>query len=135
MMSITSFHRSLRHALRGLGDVARAEQSFRLQMVVAAAIAVLTLFVDLDAWEKILLILLVAAVLVLEILNTILERIADAVEPRVSPMVREIKDMMAGAVLITAVTSMLVGVMILGPHVLPIVRQMGGMVWYTLISF
>ena len=79
MISFTTFGRSFRHAIRGLGDIARAEQSFRLQLIVALLILVLTFFVDLDQWEKILLILLVAAVLVLEIVNTILERIADAV--------------------------------------------------------
>lgn len=113
--------------MRGLGDIAAAEQSFRLQLVVGAAIVALMFVVDLASWEKVLLVLLIAAVLVLEIVNTILERIADAVEPRVSPMVREIKDMMAGAVLITALTAAIVGVMILGPHLYP--------VWYTLFSF
>jgi len=135
MISFTTFGRSFRHAIRGLGDIARAEQSFRLQLIVALLILVLTFFVDLDQWEKILLILLVAAVLVLEIVNTILERIADAVEPRVSPMVREIKDMMAGAVLITALTSALVGFMILGPHILTIFDELREAVWYTFGNF
>ncbi|KKW28284.1 MAG: Diacylglycerol kinase [Candidatus Uhrbacteria bacterium GW2011_GWD2_52_7] len=135
MISFTTFGRSFRHAIRGLGDIARAEQSFRLQLIVALLILVLTFFVDLDQWEKILLILLVAAVLVLEIVNTILERIADAVEPRVSPMVREIKDMMAGAVLITALTSALVGFMILGPHILTIFDELRETVWYTFGNF
>lgn len=135
MISFSTFGRSLRHAVRGLGDIARAEQSFRLQLVVAVLIFVLTFFVGLDQWEKILLILLVAAVLVLEIVNTILERIADAVEPRVSPMVREIKDMMAGAVLITALTSAVVGSMILGPHILKIFDELRETVWYTFGNF
>lgn len=126
-MSFRTVIKSFRHALRGLGDIAAAEQSFRLQIVVGTLIVVLMFVVDLAMWEKVLLVLLIAAVLVLEIVNTILERIADAVEPRVSPMVREIKDMMAGAVLITALTAAIVGVMILGPHLIP--------VWYTLFSF
>ncbi len=135
MISVKTFVRSLRHATRGLGDIARAEQSFRLQLIAAIAIVILTLVVDLAGWEKILLILLIAAILVLEIVNTIFERIADAVEPRVSPMVREVKDMMAGAVLITAATSVVVGVMIFGPHILPILRQLGELMWYTVRSF
>lgn len=127
MMSLRAMINSFRHALRGLGDIAAAEQSFRLQIVVGAAIIVLIFVIDLASWEKVLLVLLVSAVLVLEIVNTIFERIADAVEPRVSPMVREIKDMMAGAVLITAITAAVVGTMILGPHLLAL--------WYTLTSF
>ena len=122
-MSIRTFLRSLKHAARGLADVAAAEQSFRLQFAAAIVILVLMLLVDLATWERVLLVLLVAAVLVLEIVNPILERIADAVEPRVSPMVRDIKDMMAGAVLITAVTAVAVGGMILGPHVYGILAE------------
>lgn len=123
MMSLQAFARSLKHALRGLADVARAEQSFRLQLSAAVLIIALMVLVDLATWEKVLLVLLIAAVLVLEIVNTILERIADAVEPRVSPMVRDVKDMMAGAVLITAVTAAIVGVMILGPHLYGILTE------------
>lgn len=116
MISLKTFTKSLRHAFRGLKNVATEEQSFRLQIVAAIAVFVLMALVNLATWERVLLVLLISMVLVLEILNTILERIADAVEPRVSPMVKEVKDMMAGAVLITALTAAAVGTMILVPH-------------------
>jgi diacylglycerol kinase len=41
-------------------------------------------------------------------MNTIFERLSDALKPRLHPMVKEIKDMMAGAVLITAITAVTV---------------------------
>lgn len=123
MISFKMFGKSLRHALRGLRSVAAEEQSFRLQLTAAVVVLVLIPFIDLATWEQVLLVLLVAAVLVLEIVNTILERIADAVEPRVSPMVKDVKDMMAGAVLITALTAGAVGAMILVPHLAPILKM------------
>ena len=92
--------------------MARREQSFRIQIVAAIVIIVAVAVIPLAMWERILLILMVAAVLVLEIINSIFERISDALKPRLHPMVREVKDMMAGAVLITAITSVTVSILI-----------------------
>lgn len=118
MISVKQFFRSLKRAWRGIGDVARSEQSFRIQLVVSALVLLLSAYLPLLMWERILLLLLIAAVLVLEIINSILERLADAVHPRLHPMIREVKDMMAGAVLLTSATAAIVGFVLLGPHVL-----------------
>lgn len=67
-------------------------------------------------WEKILLILMVAAVLVLEVMNSIIERLSDALKPRLHPIIKEIKDMMAGAVLLTALTSVAVAILIFSSY-------------------
>ena len=117
MISPRLFLKSLRHAWRGLCDVARAEQSFRLQLVVGSMVAICAVALPFLVWERILLILLVVSVLVLEIVNSIFERLADAVHPRMHPTVREIKDMMAGAVLLAACTSAIIGCVIIFPHV------------------
>ena len=116
MSPLKRFFRSIRHALRGLFDVARAEQSFRLQILISILVIACSVILPLNTWERILVLLLCSAVMVLEILNSIMERFADAVQPRLSPMVREVKDMMAGAVFLTALTSGAVGLMIFYPH-------------------
>jgi undecaprenol kinase len=121
MNRLSLFIRSFKHAVRGLTDVARAEQSFRIQIYVSLVVVSLSWLFSLSIWERILVILLCAAVMVLEVLNSIMERFADAVQPRLSPMVREVKDMMAGAVLLTSVTAGVVGGMIFYPHAVQIV--------------
>lgn len=113
MISPRAFFRSLHHALRGLSELFWTEQSFRIQVLATVVVGVLMVVLDLAAWQRILLILLCAAVLVLEIVNSIIERVADAVQPRLSPMVKDVKDMMAGAVLLTAITAVVVGIAIL----------------------
>jgi diacylglycerol kinase len=118
MISPRLFLKSLRHAWRGLCDVAREEQSFRLQLFMGAVVMLCVVTLPLLVWERILLTLLVVSVLVLEIVNSIFERLADAVHPRMHPTVREIKDMMAGAVLLAACTSAIVGCVIIFPHLL-----------------
>lgn len=118
MISIRLFMKSMRNAWRGLGDIARAEQSFRIQLLVGGGVFLCAALLPLVLWERILLVLLVVSVLVLEIVNSIFERLADAVHPRLHPTVREIKDMMAGAVLLAAVTAAIVGCVIILPHVI-----------------
>ncbi len=113
MISPRTFFKSLRHALTGLSDLFKAEQSFRIQSLCAVFVLALVVALPLLTWERILLLLLTAAVIILEIINSIIERVADAVQPRISPMVREIKDMMAGAVFISALVSAIVGTVIL----------------------
>lgn len=112
MSAIRNFFKSIAHALRGLKEIARREQSFRLQLLAALIVIVLTIAIPLAMWERILLLLMVAAVLVLEVMNSVLERISDALKPRLHPVIRDIKDMMAGAVLITSVTATIVAVLI-----------------------
>lgn len=114
------FWKSFQHAVRGIVSIAEEEQSFRLQMLAAGIVfGLMIVMPTLQIWERVALTLMVVAVLVLEIVNSIFERLADAVEPRVSPMVKEIKDMMAGAVLLTAIASVLVGYLIFWPHMAP----------------
>lgn len=109
---IRTFFSSLKHALRGFLLVFKSENSFRLQVIAGVAVVVVAIYLPFEVWQKILLILMVAAVLVLEILNTIFERLADILKPRLHPLVKEIKDMMAAAVLLVSLTAVLVAVYI-----------------------
>lgn len=109
---LTKFLRSLKNAVKGILSVAREEMNFKIQLTIGLVVFVLMIVLPLAPWERILLILMVSAVLVLEILNTAFERISDALKPRLSPVVKEVKDMMAGAVLLTSITAVLVATLV-----------------------
>ncbi len=117
MISFSRFIRSFTHAWRGLGNIAATEQSFRIQLITGVCALIATLFFPLAFWQQILIFLLVIAVLVLEIINSILERLADAVHPRLHPVIKEVKDMMAAAVLLVSLTAGVVGFLFFWPHV------------------
>lgn len=118
MISLRVLFRSFKNAWRGICDIASAEQGFRIQLMVGGVVLFCALVLPLQIWERILLLLLTVSVLVLEIVNSIFERLADAVHPRLHPMVRQVKDMMAGAVLLVVITSMIVGFVIMFPPIL-----------------
>lgn len=108
---------SLRHALRGVAVVFRNEQSFRIQALAAVAALVLAFVFRVASMEYLIILLLIGAVLTLEIVNSIFERIIDSFKPRIHPIVRDIKDIMAGAVLIASVVSAAAGLTIFWPYV------------------
>lgn len=116
MLSIKRLFKSFHYASRGIGIAWQHEQSFRIQVLAAAVVVALMLWLRVTLGEAVALILLIILVLTLEIINSILERFVDVFKPRIHPMVEEIKDLMAGAVLIASVGALIVGFLILGPY-------------------
>jgi len=116
MLSLKRLKNSFNYAAAGLVRVFREEQSFRVQ-VVAAILVLCAMFVfDMKGLERAVLTLAIAMVLVLELMNSIFERVVDLLKPRVHLHVKEIKDVMAGTVLVAAVAAVLVGIMIMWPY-------------------
>lgn len=109
------FMRSISHAARG-AKFALKEQNFRLQTVFAIVIVFFIVFFKLKVWESVVLIMMIILVLVLEIINSIFEKIVDILEPRVHPYAKIIKDMMAAAVLIASIGAVCVGLIIFWPY-------------------
>ncbi|MEK7607074.1 MAG: diacylglycerol kinase [Patescibacteria group bacterium] len=118
MRNIQRLGQSFRFAFRGIRFTWRQEQSFRVQVAVATVVVLLMIFLPTTKLETVVLSFLIMAVLVMELLNSTLERIIDTLQPRIHPFAQEVKDMMAAAVLITAMGSLFVGILIVGPYLL-----------------
>ena len=115
IFNLKKFARSFSHAIRGFRCVLK-EQNFRIQILFSIAVIFLILFFGLKIWEATALVMMIVLVLVLEIINSIFERIMDILEPRIHPYAKTIKDMMAAAVLIASVGAALMGVVIFWPY-------------------
>lgn len=101
---------------KGLAHVFRSEQNFRVQVVVGSLVLIASFLFPLLVWERILVILLVLLVLLIEILNTVFEYFSDLLKPRLNHYIGIIKDVMAGAVLLTSLVALVIGLMIFYPH-------------------
>lgn len=112
------FKISLNCAIRGLQYVVKNERNFRIELVVATFIIFLSVVLDIKIWEFIIVIFLITWVLVTELMNTIVERVVDILEPRIHPFARLIKDITAGVVLLSAMMSFLVGLLIFMPYII-----------------
>ena len=62
--------------------------------------------------------MLIAAVLILELINTVLEYFLNVIEPKIHIQAKIIKDIMAGAVLLMSAAAAILGLMIFWPYVL-----------------
>lgn len=116
MLQIRKLFRSFYYAGRGAVLVFKEEQNFRIQLVAALLITVLMLVLPVKNWEKVALLLVMAFVLVLELINSIMERIVDMLKPRLHVYVESVKDIMAAAVLISSLVALAVGLIIFIPY-------------------
>jgi diacylglycerol kinase (ATP) len=82
----------------GLIAAARSEEAFR-QELVALVLAIPLAFLVADlAWKRLALIGVVVFVLVVELLNTAIEKLADRVNLAIDPQIGRVKDMGSAAV-------------------------------------
>ncbi len=107
---------SFRAAWRGFLYVFRCERTFRVMVAVALCVFVAVGTLPLSSFERLTLVLVTGLILVLELLNTTVERLVDLLKPRLSAYVRDVKDMMAATVLVASVFAFLVGMIVLLPH-------------------
>jgi undecaprenol kinase len=119
-----SVRTSFAHAWRGLLLAFQTERSFRIQLAIGTAILLVIVLFPLEAWERAALLLATAAVLVLELLNSSVERLVDLLKPRLHQYVADIKDLMAGAVLVGALFAAALGALILWPHLTTVLGRL-----------
>lgn len=81
----------------------------RFHLCAGAAVAALAARLGLGRGELAALALTVGAVLAAEAMNTAVEKLCDVVEPRQDPRIRAVKDIAAGAVVLTALAAVGVG--------------------------
>ena len=113
---------SFRHAFAGLRQAITTQRNLRIHLAAAVVVTLLGLWVGLKPWEFAILILLYGLVIGMELMNTVVEVVVDMLSPSFSPLAKRAKDLSAGAVLVTAIVAVLVGLLLFGPHLIDMVR-------------
>lgn len=109
---------SLGYAWAGLVCFFRSETHATLHFFAAVLVLVLAWLFSVSQMEWISLILAIALVILAEMINTVVEKIADFVQPENDPGIRVIKDMAAAAVLWCAIIAVVIGVVVFSPYVI-----------------
>ena len=113
---------SFRYAAQGLGYGFVSQRNFRIHVCTGALVLGMGIWLQLPAIQLAVLVLTVAVVLVLELLNTAIEAAVDlAIGRRFHPLARIAKDC-AAAVLVSAISSMLIALLLLLP---PLILRLG----------
>jgi diacylglycerol kinase (ATP) len=110
--------RSMRFAVIGIGTMLASQHNAWVHAGASAAVVVAGAVFRLDRMEWCALILAMMAVWTAEALNTAFEFLCDVASPEFHPMVARSKDVAAGAVLLSAIGSVVVGMVIFVPHLL-----------------
>ena len=83
---------------RGLLAATRSEEAFRLELIALVLAVPVAFLLAEQAWKRLALIAVVAFVLVVELLNTAIEKLADRVNLAIDPQIGRVKDMGSAAV-------------------------------------
>lgn len=106
---------SFRHAFAGCWHVLRTQQNAWIHSAFSVAVIGVGLWLKLGAVEWAIIALTMGLVWTAELINTALEAIIDLASPDIDPLAKTGKDVAAAAVLVSAGTSVIVGILILGP--------------------
>jgi diacylglycerol kinase (ATP) len=108
--------RSFRHAIVGILRMIRCQHNAWIHAVATLIVIAAALFFHISAADWCWIILAISIVWTAEALNTAFEFLADAASPEFQPLVRDAKDVAAGAVLLTAIAASIIGVIIFWPY-------------------
>ena len=104
--------KSIKHALLGLKVAYKTEKNFRIHIWFGILVIVVALYWPLDKYLWLILLIVIALVLVLEILNSAIERLVDMLAPQTHKFAKEVKDLLAAMVLVVAIFAILIGSLI-----------------------
>ncbi|MEM9686036.1 MAG: diacylglycerol kinase family protein [Bacteroidota bacterium] len=110
--------KSIGIAFKGLYLLIRTESNIKVQLAIGSLVTLIGLSVGLSPTEWILQTFAIALVMSAEGLNTAVEKIADVIHPDHNTAIGFIKDIAAGAVLITALAAIVVGCIIYIPKLM-----------------
>lgn len=115
---MAKFIRGFRYAFSGIRYTFKSQLNFKVHILIAFVVGIAGYCLKLTTNEWLWIIAAIGMVLVTESLNTALEVLVDLVSPQIHPKAKIIKDVAAGAVLITAITAAIIGMVVFIPKIL-----------------
>lgn len=109
--------RSFGHAFRGIRLLVSSEPNARIHCLAAVGVCVAGVWLGLSGLEWVAVAIVVGAVLAAEAMNSAIEALADLVSPGYNEAIKRTKDLAAGAVLLTAISAAVTGLIIFLPKV------------------
>jgi diacylglycerol kinase len=106
---------SFLNAFRGIWTAIITQSNLRIHFIAASLVIFASLYLKVATSEIIVLILTIGLVMIAEMVNTSLEFMSDAITLEHNEKIKHAKDVAAGAVLLSAIFAVLVGLMVFLP--------------------
>lgn len=113
---LTARIRSFGYAIQGIITLLRTQSHARLHLLASFLVLGGSIYLQLQCWEWVSILLCIGFVWMAEALNTSIEFLADEVTLERRERIRHAKDVAAGAVLISALTASTVAFLVLANH-------------------
>lgn len=107
---------SFKYAIEGLTAALKEEPNLKFHLLAAVLVIILSWVLKISLTDWVIVVLLIGFVISVELTNTAIEAIVDAFTDKEHPGAKLAKDISAGAVLVSAITSIFVGLLIFLPY-------------------
>lgn len=116
--------KSFANALNGLKICFVTEPNFRIHTFLAIIAVIFGIAFHISAFEWIATCFCIAFVISMEMLNSAIEKLCDVVHQDVHPGIKKVKDIAAGAVLVSAIFSFITGAIIFLPKIIMYLKSL-----------
>ncbi|GCE11788.1 diacylglycerol kinase family protein [Tengunoibacter tsumagoiensis] len=106
------------YAFSGFWYTVRTQRNMRVHVLAAIVAVGAGIYLHISAIEFALIFIAITGVFITEMINTVLEVCVDLASPTYHPLAKIAKDVAAGAVLVNAILSVIIGLFIFLPHLL-----------------
>lgn len=112
------FSSSVKNCINGFKFININEDNFKREIFLGIIVLILSYVFRVNKIEFIIIIIMIGLVLVCETINTAVERLVDLVSPGYNKIAGEVKDIMAFAVLLMCIISLVIGAIIFIPKII-----------------
>jgi len=119
-----SFAESRKHAIKGIKLIIKNERNFRIQLLTAVIVISAGLILQISHRDWIAVAFLIAIVLISEAFNSVIEAVCDTISKEYRLNIKYAKDVSAGAVLVSALLSIFLGLIIFVPYLIPVLENL-----------
>lgn len=108
---------SFKYAFQGIEEAWKTEQNLKIHFMIMALVIIAGFIFKISLIEWMVCLLLFAIVISLELINTAIETTVDIAMPEINEKAKYAKDIAAGAVLFSAIISVIIGLIIFVPKI------------------
>ncbi|WP_078432374.1 diacylglycerol kinase family protein [Metabacillus halosaccharovorans] len=110
------FYKSFQYAWNGIVSTFKSERNFQIHVAISIIMFITGMVLRFSIIEWMIVLFLIGGMLALELINTAIERVVDMITSEKHPLAKAAKDAAAGAVLVYAILSFIIGIILITNH-------------------
>ncbi len=122
MVSFNKLINSFKYAIRGIKSALKSEQNMKVHFIIMELVILMAIILNINTFEWLIILICFMSVISSELFNTAMEKCVDLASPKFNELAKLAKDISAGAVLVTAFFSALIGLIIFLPKIIIFVK-------------